>query len=324
MKRVLDFFNRHRHVLVWTACYVAIMWAILQFLFNFDMFSAENWHRLFHAHLRGFPGFVFGILILAMVPMYIASTVIVCRRSAPLFKISLPKWLQPVPATDTTPQPQKSESAPPEPQISEQPANELPRNLPSELRIPFIQARNNLTRPMTSSLNSSHPQDTQHPQSPTPAPQSANELPLPDDFDIIGSDNTTPTFTPMFQDLDFDPDTINDTITNTPAPSTNTDITEYLDAHNRPYVVENGIIITDTDAIAIHDDTDFWIADDETWFAAGRQKPSPADTVLALAAAHNVRPVLYLAETNILDLDARCAHWRDRGITVITSPSELD
>ena len=98
---------------------------------------------------------------------------------------------------------------------------------------------------------------------------------------------------------------------------------EYLTQHGQKFTIENGIVITDTDAIITHADPDFWIADNETWFAAGRQKPSPADAVLSLSAARGVRPVLYLAQTNILDLDARRAQWRQDGITVITSPTEL-
>ena len=101
-------------------------------------------------------------------------------------------------------------------------------------------------------------------------------------------------------------------------------IIKYLESHNIKFTIENGIVITDHDAIATHNDPDFWIADNETWFAAGRQKPSPADAVLSISAARGVRPVLYLEQTNIMDFDARRAQWRDDGITVITSPSELD
>ena len=100
-------------------------------------------------------------------------------------------------------------------------------------------------------------------------------------------------------------------------------MTEYLFANGTEFTVENGLIFTDRDVIAVHNDPDFWIADNENWFAAGKQKPSPADAVLAAGAARGVRPVLYLAQTNILDLDARRAQWASDGITVITTPDEL-
>ena len=107
MKRILDFCQRHKYAIIWTACYAVVMWSILFWLFNFNMFSATQWRILAHAELRGFPGFVFGILILAAVPMYIATTSIVIRTKKPLFKIPLPKFMTPVPidAPTTAPAP---------------------------------------------------------------------------------------------------------------------------------------------------------------------------------------------------------------------------
>ena len=326
MKQVTDFCKQHRYAIIWTICYILVMWAILLFLFNFDMFSSANWSRLFHSKLRGFPGFVFGILILAAIPMYIATTTIIVRKRAPLFKIQIPKFLQPTPLDE--PKPQTTTRTPENAQESEKTGNELPPNLPNEMRVPYIRARNNMGRMQQSTFNSgpisAQPVTSNTAANSTPSQQNLNGLPPPNDFDIDdindNFDTSVPTFTPMFQDLDFDAPTPG-AESNTPDDATA--ITEYLTQHGRKFTIENGIVITDTDAIITHADPDFWIADNETWFAAGRQKPSPTDAILSLSAARGVRPVLYLAQTNILDLDARCAQWRQDGITVITSPTEL-
>ena len=97
MKKILELLQKNKYALIWTVCYIFIVWAILKWMFNFSIFSATQWHILFHAQLRGFPGFVFGILILAAIPMYIATTNIILRTKKPLFKIPLPEFLRPVP-----------------------------------------------------------------------------------------------------------------------------------------------------------------------------------------------------------------------------------
>ena len=92
--KILNFFKNYKYVTIWTLCYIFVMWFILLFMFNFNMFVWQNWIKLFHAHLKGFPGFVFGILILAAIPMYIATTSIIIRTKKPLFVPKTPKWLQ--------------------------------------------------------------------------------------------------------------------------------------------------------------------------------------------------------------------------------------
>jgi hypothetical protein len=77
-------------------------------------------------------------------------------------------------------------------------------------------------------------------------------------------------------------------------------------------------------AIAVHDDPDFWIADDGDWFATGKQKPSPANEAIAAAAACGGRAALYLAESNIMNLDALRREWESRGLRVISSLHELN
>ena len=334
MTGVINFFKKNKYAVIWTACYVFVMWAILKWMFNFDMTSLAQWKILFHAHLRGFPGFVFGILILAAIPLYIATTSIILRTKKPLFTLSLPKFMQPVP--DDT-----SATAAPEP-VSPEPVDTTPTDttpqkiIPTELRPAFVRARVHGGAAPKSAFDISNitaPHNTSNAPATTPELQPAGELPLPNNFELV---DATPSFAPVFSDINFDDDTPTadtaniDTDTNiaqsAPPQSVTPDITpvtDYLTSNGIEFKIENDVIITPTDAIAAHNDPDFWIADDTTWFAAGRQKPSPADTVLAIATERNIRPVLYLGQTNILDLDARREQWTTAGITVITDLNEL-
>ena len=120
MKRISEILSTHRHAIIWTACYIMVMWTILYFLFRFNMFSGHMWNRLFHAQLHGFAGFVFGILILAALPLYIASTALIVRTKKPLITIpknpltKLTNRLQPVPVQSDTPTDTTEKSPAPE------------------------------------------------------------------------------------------------------------------------------------------------------------------------------------------------------------------
>lgn len=85
---------------------------------------------------------------------------------------------------------------------------------------------------------------------------------------------------------------------------------------------DNGLIFATDMAIAIHDDTDFWIADADNWFATGKQKPSPIAALLRTADTGR-RPVLYLGAQNIMNIDELRENWQADGICVITSPDQL-
>ncbi|MDE6478116.1 MAG: hypothetical protein K2L94_02600, partial [Alphaproteobacteria bacterium] len=139
MKQLTEFFHTHRYVITWTMCYIAMMWAILFFLFDFHLFSGAHWHRLMHAHLRGFPGFVFGILMLAALPLYAATTTLIVRTGKPLFTITRPSWLPkwPTGKKPVTPAP----AAAAEPPREKAPQKPLPADLPNELRGAFLRAR---------------------------------------------------------------------------------------------------------------------------------------------------------------------------------------
>lgn len=353
ISKIRDFITQNRYALIWTICYILVVWAILRWLFNFDMFSASNWHTLIHAELRGFPGFVFGILVLSALPLYIATTSIILRTKKPLFTIPLPKILTPVPADKPT-TPDTPTTTPPESQpdiaTTQQPNPE--KSYPAELRDAFLRVRNNMSPIQRSNfdLGNITTNNTNAPTIPTATPPQpipvANTqpktttpppgtLPLPTDFDTPSDDDGMgmygdidfPIDTPTFSEINFD-DTPTSADDATPQPTNATDnntnpVIKYMESHGIKCETQDNIILTPTMAIATHDDPDFWIADIDTWFAAGKQKPSPIATLTKIALDQNLQPVLYLGQTNILDLDTRRAEWESAGIRVITNLDEL-
>lgn len=355
MKKLIEFLRANKYAVLWTVAYVAAMWAILRGMFNFNMFSAAQWNHLIHAELQGFAGFVFGILILAAAPIYIATTTLIIRTKSPLFTIGLPKFMTPTPADPATPVAAPSE---PDTQTTSDTAEpKLPDNLPGELRGAFIRARARAEH----TLNPPAPVPAAQapaPQNPQPAPvmvatptapQNASmtaptitdtppaididptgELPLPADFDLgdtVFDDPMTQMDAPTFTEINFDdaPATTVPEPNHTPTPPQPADAetTKYLTEQGRPVTTDGDIIITTGIAIAVHRDNEFWIADTTDWFAAGAQKPSPVAALMRTATERRLRPVLYMASTNIMDFETRRTEWESMGITVITSLNEL-
>lgn len=341
MNKISEFFQTHKYAFIWTACYIFMTWAILYFMFNFSIFSIHQWRHLMRAELHGFAGFVFGILVLAALPLYVATTTLIIRTKKPLItipipKIKIPKLIKTVPAAAPTPISEpESETPTLGPDEIDAPV-ELPDDMPAELRYAFIRARNNVGRLQTSSFNSA--------TSPIPQPEFATEqisdaFPLPTDFDLgdteadIEDTKNIPTFgtVPTFTEITFD-DNENEENTTQDIPTIDTEnnsicdnsrLIEYLNKNNREYLTDGDTIITDTYAIITHSSPDFWVADTENWFAAGQVQPSPITTVQDAASRHNRTPVIYLESTNIMDLDKLIAEWESAGIIVITDLSEL-
>lgn len=328
MKKIFEILKAHKYAIIWTVCYTATMWAILRFLFNFNMFSGAYWCYLFHAKLNGFPGFVFGILLLAALPLYIATTTLIIRTKKPLVTIPVPKpvkkiWanMQPTlinPPAPDTPEEKKSNTT------SAPQQDALPDELPSELRTAYIRARMNITPEQRSAFNqpiSQIPQPISNMATPI-IESELDDIPLPSDFDIEpttpDSDFLTPDFTqmpaPTFTDITFD-----DTPDNTPS----NPISEYLDSTGKQYEIIDDIIITDKHAIASHTDEDFWVCDDEFWFATGKQIESPIARVTKIATERKLIPTLYMGAENIMDIDTLCKTWESMGIQIIKSPDEI-
>lgn len=330
---VNGFFSKYWRAIAWTVFYVFVMWAILHYLFNFDMFLGAHWMRLMRVELHGFPGLVFGILILAAVPLYIATTVLTMRNKSAPIKIPLPNCFTPVV--------KKDEPAAVVPIVSEQETlPELRPGVPPEMRESFMRARKNygvrqmsvFNKPMT--LNAvGDTNATKIPVSATVARGAGematemsggdladNVFPVPTDFDVEPAADAE-YGVPVFSDINFDDDTDADSGKN----SSGDDLCEFLvgagrDAHK----TDNDLVFVNNFVIAAHTDDDFWVADDADWFAAGKQKPSPIAALNAARAENNaLRPILYLGAQNIMDLDEQINGWRAAGIDVITDRDEL-
>lgn len=195
MTKVKDFLHTHRYAIIWTLCYVLCVWAILYFLFGFDLLSRIDWWRLAHAHLRGFGAFVFGILLLAAVPLYVATTAVIVRTKKPLITVPMPKFIHPA---ATEPQ---DDVAPVE---TPTPKNTFPEDLPTELYEPFLRARAHVSQNVLSGINNIDLTLFATPE--TPATPNDTDLPLPPDFDSDVEDDVLASLpdVPVFSEIDFD------------------------------------------------------------------------------------------------------------------------
>lgn len=334
MNKILDFLKRNRYAIIWTACYFILTWAILRFLFNFDVLRWTHWAHLAHVQLHGFPGLVFGILILSALPLYVATTSVIVRTGKPLITVSTPKILKPVPTeTETKTQTNETDAKIPD---SEPEPIKLPNDIPSELRPAYLRARQNLGRLQTSTFNAPRHNNN---QTPTPTVQDDTDIPLPVDFDIpIDFDNFTPDTpqspdtpidigsAPIFKDIDFDTtfDIVTPPIPEIETPTGENDaIIDYLNKKSIKFDIQNELIITATHAIASHTDNAMWIADADNWFAAGKQKKSPITELIIATQDGTKKPVLYLGATNIMDLENLSAAWSAMGISIIEKPEQL-
>lgn len=325
MQKIFNFFKTHKYAIIWTICYGTMMYVILAALFNFNMFSGIQWNQLFHAKLRGFPGFVFGILILSALPIYIATTALIVRTKKPLFSVPVPNFIKTVwtrmQPTLINPPSQENQDTPP-PETEKKPSDDLPAELPTELRTAYIRARLNITPEQRSAFNC--PTPTNIPDTPTPdqtQPPEITDIPLPTDFDVAPSPDAETIFAdtnfstmaaPTFSDISFADDQ-----------AFENDITQYLDTKSTAYKVVDDLVITDKHIIASHTDNDFWICEDDVWFAPGTQRKSPIPELIQTAEQENLTPVLYLGATNIMNLDELRTKWESMGIKIITSPDQI-
>ncbi len=316
-----------------------VMWAILRGLFNFNMFSIAHLTKLLHLQLHGFAGAVFGILVLAAVPLYVATTVITVRNKEMPVKLPLPKCL-----TETPPAPK------PEPVVPVVTATEtlppLRAGVPAEMRETFMRAQKNYGARQMSVFNrqtasaaatapAAMPADTpvdepvREPITESAATAKTEDMaayggmPIPTDFDIdaptgAGSDVDVP----VFADINFDDDT--------PAPAGATvdespidKVLNFLRGAGVEAQVNGDLIVANGCAIAVHDDDDFWVPDEIDWFAAGKQKPSPIVALKKAASEQNLKPILYLSTNSIMDIDEKSAEWIADGIKVVKSREEL-
>ena len=319
MKTIIDFIKRIWIIAVWTIWYFFIIWAILKFIFNFDMFSIYHWWKFFHATLHGFGGFVFGFLIYGMIPIYIVSTIITWRKKELIIPIpfvgKISKFISNIfsirpTTTENTPEPTPEK-------IDEPETPEYPSDLPPELRVPFMRAKNRL--PLTSDISVyNKPQTTPQPEKvPETISTQTSDIPIPMDFDISDTINEPLNDSvPTFKDLDFDTP-----IATEKELENNT--TKYFDDKNIEYETYHDYVATEKFVIYEHNDEDFWIMDGDSWFAAGKQKDSPISELTDLAKQNDLTPVIYLYSQNIMDIDNTIKHFESLGIRVVKNLDEL-
>lgn len=318
MKKILDFLKTNMLIVKWTIGYFFVLWFILKFIFNFDMFSAHYWWKFFHATLHGFGGLVFGALVYAALPIYIATVLTIYRKKEPIIQIPLlnkisdfivslfPKKAEPI-----------IEKEEQEEKIEEKPTNEYPDDLPSELRVPFMRAKNHMSLNGAISVYNKHKTSVPNPQTPEQIMnESNNNIPLPTDFDISDTLETNNNdFIPTFTDINFDEPVVEKLENNT---------TKYFESKNIEYETYKNFVATEKYLIYEHNDGDFWIMDEDSWFAVGKQMDNPTHELINIAKQNGLIPVLYLQSQNIMDIESATEQFENDGIRVIKSLEELN
>ena len=315
MKKVLDFLKANFIIAKWTFWYFLVTWLILWYVFKFDMFSRVYWWKFFHAHLRGFVGFVFGALVYSMIPIYIATVSVIYRTKKPIIQIPLidkiseyikSKLEKNAPAAEPVAEEENKEET-----IT--PEFEYPSDMPREMRAVFKRTKERMTllgKTGTTTVYQPKQQDTK-----TNEPENKS-FPIPTDFDIGDSLNTeSGENIPTFTEINFDEPS-------KPSEPDNTMI-KYLKDNNIDFEIHNDFILTNKHLIYVHSDPDFWITDEDNWFAAGKQIDSPVPTMLETTKDENITPVIYFESTNIMDFEGTVETLKSQGITVITKPDEL-
>lgn len=324
MKKIKEFFKTVFILLKWSVEYFATIGIILWFLFRFNVFSLHHWWKFSHATLHGFWGFTFGAIIYGAIPIYIATVLIISRKKEPIIKYSIIDFIKnillKILKIFTPKKAEKTSTDEPTDTQSKDDEPEYPSDLPPELRVPYMRAKQNIS--LTGALSSFN-QDSQ--QQTTAAESSsepdASAFPIPSDFDI--SDTSTESKTapdsiiPTFTDINFD-EPIKPNF-----PKKNT-IMKYFESKNTEYETYNDYVITRKYLVYDHDDEDFWIMDDENWFASGKQKPSPVKEMVELSKQNDLTPVIYFESENVMDFENTKKNLASNGIRIITTPDELD
>lgn len=314
MKKVLNFFKQNPLVVKWTAWYFFVLWLILRFVFNFDMFSRVYWWRFFHATFHGFAGLVFCALVYSAIPIYIASVLTVYRKKELLIKIPLVEKIKNLFSS----KPKVKEPEPVKEEKEETKEPEYPSDLPSELRVPYMRAKNHL--PLTSGVSIYNKRTSEKPvlQQDTQSAEESPTIPIPMDFDLGDSIDETPNDSvPTFTDINFD-------IPIATEKELENKTTKYFKSHDIEFETYKQFVATEKYVIYEHSDEDFWIMDGESWFAAGKQIDSPIPELKNLAKQNGLTPVLYLASQNIMDFENIVKQFSDAGIRVITKLEELN
>ncbi|MBN1281751.1 MAG: hypothetical protein JW985_02155 [Alphaproteobacteria bacterium] len=310
MKKTLEFLKANKLAVIWTIYYVAALYCILIFLFGFDLFSLYQWRILLNSKLHGFVGFTFGLIMYSALPLYLATTAIIIRTKKPLFELNLFK------KKEVEKKEEKEEKKPEEEIV------DLPDRIPTELKGPFLRVRQKINfRPESTfdikdiNIKKDEP-NLQHSQEPS--------LPLPDSFDFMATENfddTNKSSVPVFKEINFSE--FNNNVSGQTNIFHESELLKYLKGKNYEPVMDGNIVIAKNMAIAEHTDSDFWIADEESWFASGKQKISPVIEAIKAAEKHNALPAIYLGEKNIMDLKNRIEEWESRGVKIFNNLTDI-
>lgn len=321
MKKITDFIKTNQVPIKWTLLYFAFLWVILKFLFNFNMLSWHYWWKFFHANIHGFPGFIFCTIIYCAIPIYLATVIYAHKKQEFIVNIKIPyidkmkalmdKIFAPKPSEQDAPIPEPEKPAEPEP-------IQFPDDLPFELRVPYMRAKQHLSfGGIVSVYNKQDNTDKSVPEK-EQTQTSAESFPIPTDFDIGDFDTTNDANIPVFRDINFDEPTPKAQKT-----ELQNNTTKYFDNKNINYEQYLNYIATDKYLIYEHSDGDFWIMDEDSWFASGQQIESPTIELKKIAIEKSLKPVLYLESKNVMDITDTIERFESNGIHVVTSLDEL-
>ncbi|MDR1027172.1 MAG: hypothetical protein LBL46_02035 [Rickettsiales bacterium] len=257
----------------WTIFYAAAATMVFYMLFGFNIWSARHWAILSGMTLRGAEGFFLGAMIVAFIPAYLATAIFVWKNG---------KWPVSPPAFLKKKKEEKKEDGKDEAQ--ESPV--FPADLPDEMKAPYLRAKSGALWARTAADFIKRPA--------IDAGRGAGSgsldtfMPPPESFDMTADDGPeagSQTQAPTFSDFSFGGG----------------------EAPAGKLKIENDA------ATYIFDEPGFWVADDENWFAEGRQIPSPIAELLATPSASKI---IILKNRNIGDLDALIPKWEKLGIVV--------
>ncbi len=339
MNKVKDFFKTLVNPVIWTIFYIGALFSILYILFEFNLFSGYQWNILLNASLTGLAGFCFGAIMFAALPLYLATLRIVIVKKE--FPVNICFW------KSTIFKPKKVEEKIEE-KKEEKPVDPLvelrQKDIPDELMNKYLEIKNNsflmaqfsdVKKTETKSDN-----DTEKKEIITPETVDS-DIPLDFDFGDMDakSDDALPESPfPKFQDLSFDELDIddevddedddeiisNDTIDKLFQSPHNVELAEYLENNEiENTFLNDDVVLVNNLAIIVHGDSGFWVADDETWFASGRDKPSPISMIKKIAKKYNKKPAIYLAEKNIQEIEKMIAKWIGQDIIVLYELDEI-
>jgi len=339
MEKLKNFLKTNQLVIVWTIEYVFILWFLFEFLFNFNMFSIHHWIKFFNTTLHGFYGFVFAAMVYTSLPLYVASTLIIYRKKKPVVDLQVPEKIKKIPENIAkniidsfvqTNEPVSNESAEEKTESTPQPAqkndSQYPDTLPPELYVPYLRAKNNMG--LTDTLSDFNKQPENETISPTESTETPSEsFPIPSDFDISDSLSTEQPQKsesddiPTFKDLDFD----SPIITQEPETSEKSEnaVIKYLNQNNIEYETYMDFIATEKYLIYDHNDSDFWIMDDDNWFASGKQKTSPIPEMLKLAKQNDLTPTIYFESENVMNIEETKQKIESAGVHILKNLDEL-